>query len=196
MRKISRYRKFIQIAISLCETTQIINLEGQAPYYTQCVADPTTYSTLPDCISNYGAKCSSTTSCCDPGAYCDLTKGITQCYIVYYSCRSQISLFTGYPQCHQPLPGSNICSDPKGFSPSLQPITSRPSLYLLFFPLVSQASHRLLCRQQIPLPLLSNLLLLQLIYLLQLRQLYPQQSLLIDRQQSLLHLNQQLPFQR
>ena len=94
VRKISRYRKFIQIARSLCETTLNVYFEGQAPYYTQCVADPTTYSTLPGCISNYGAKCSSTTSCCDPGAYCDLTKGITQCWIVFFTAVDRKYIFS------------------------------------------------------------------------------------------------------
>ena len=53
-------------------------------YYSQCLADPTTYSTVVGCLQNFGGKCAATTDCCDPGAYCDTT------------------MDPQFPQCKQP----------------------------------------------------------------------------------------------
>ena len=44
--------------------------EIKNPYYSQCVADSTQYLTA-NCLSNYGARCSDSTTCCDPGAICN-----------------------------------------------------------------------------------------------------------------------------
>ena len=47
-------------------------------------------STTDGLLANYGGKCSSTSQCADPGAFCDLSVGI-------------------YPQCHQPSAASGKC---------------------------------------------------------------------------------------
>jgi hypothetical protein len=86
--------------------------------YSQCVADPTTYSSFAGCLSNFAGKCSSTADCCDPGAYCDLSNT--------------------FPQCRQPVSSSGRCvdffsptskpsSDPSSLSPSIRPTTRKPT---------------------------------------------------------------------
>eukprot|EP01036_Dinobryon_divergens_P029086 gene29086-38145_t len=64
----------------------------------KCIQTATSQSnsTKPGCIVNGGPLCSSSSQCCDPGAYCDLTKSS--------------------PTCHQPGVDSGICSSPTGFS--------------------------------------------------------------------------------
>ena len=49
-------------------------------------------NTGPRTILNYAGKCSSSSQCADPGAYCDLT--------------------VFYPQCHQPTRTSGLCANP------------------------------------------------------------------------------------
>ena len=42
----------------------------QSIYYSQCIPDTSTYSDVSTgCVAQYG-PCSSTTTCCDPGAIC------------------------------------------------------------------------------------------------------------------------------
>jgi len=78
-------------------------------YYSQCVADPTTYFTIAGCVRNFAEKCTSSADCCDPGAYCDVSNS--------------------YPQCKQPVSSTGRCVDT--FSPtprpSKSPATSKPS---------------------------------------------------------------------
>ena len=49
------------------------------PYYSQCVPDPSKYSTNPTCLQNWGERCSSTSDCCDPGSYCNSNWWYRQC---------------------------------------------------------------------------------------------------------------------
>ena len=56
----------------------------QSVYYSQCLADPTTYSSKAGCLSNFGEHCSVSANCCDPGAFCDKTTN------------------PSFPQCKQP----------------------------------------------------------------------------------------------
>ena len=68
----------------------------QSQYYSQCIADPTTYAAIASgCVSNNGATCTAASKCCDPGSYCDLT--------------------LPSPQCHQPVKDSGLCISPTGF---------------------------------------------------------------------------------
>ena len=60
----------------------------QNAYYSQCLADPTTYSSNSGCLSNNGGQCFLSTDCCDPGAICDKTTN------------------PAYPQCKQPTSSS------------------------------------------------------------------------------------------
>ena len=48
-------------------------------YYSQCIADPNTYSTVPGCLTNFGGMCIATSQCCDPGSSCDLSDKYPQC---------------------------------------------------------------------------------------------------------------------
>lgn len=80
-------RKICQYSRSCLSSADCI--AGNKCANSQCDPDPTTYSTRSGSIPNYAAKCSSTSQCADPGAYCDLT--------------------SSYPQCHQPLQGSGLC---------------------------------------------------------------------------------------
>ena len=48
-------------------------------YYSQCIADPNTYSTVPGCLTNFGRMCTATSQCCDPGSSCDLSDKYPQC---------------------------------------------------------------------------------------------------------------------
>ena len=71
-------------------------------FFSQCVPDATTYSTAPTCIKNFGAKCSATTKCCDPGAFCDFkANGGT------------------FPQCRQPTTGDAKCLNPRSYETGL-----------------------------------------------------------------------------
>lgn len=75
------------------------------PYYSQCLPNPKTYSSAAGCLLNYGGKCSSSSKCCDPGAYCDLS--------------------LSYPQCKQPTSSTGRCTDViTKTSPSSQPTTN------------------------------------------------------------------------
>ena len=48
-------------------------------YYSQCIPDPNTYSTVPGCLTNFGGMCIATSLCCDPGSSCDLSDKYPQC---------------------------------------------------------------------------------------------------------------------
>jgi hypothetical protein len=48
-------------------------------YYSQCIPDPNTYSTVPGCLTNFGRMCTATSQCCDPGSSCDLSDKYPQC---------------------------------------------------------------------------------------------------------------------
>jgi len=81
----------------------------QMPYYSQCLAKTTTYKNS-NCLANYygnNSPCKSTTDCCDPGAYCNKNE---------------------FRQCQQPVAGSDMCSNPSGFTetcpPTLQPVAN------------------------------------------------------------------------
>ena len=85
----------------------------QLPYYSQCVPNPSSYKSG-NCLANYSGNnrpCTSTSDCCDPGAYCN-----------NYSFR----------QCQQPAIGSPVCSYPSGFinnegCPSSATPTAKPT---------------------------------------------------------------------
>ena len=68
----------------------------QLPYYTQCLPKPSTYKSVNCLANNYGnnQQCSSTSDCCDPGAFCNNL---------------------GFRQCQQPAIGSPVCSNPSKF---------------------------------------------------------------------------------
>ena len=68
------------------------------PFFSQCVPDVTTYSTAPTCIKNFGATCSATTKCCDPGSFCDF----------------KVKPGT-VPQCRQPTVADGMCLNPANF---------------------------------------------------------------------------------
>lgn len=74
-------------------------------HYSQCVADPTTYSTSATCVNNFAGTCTSTADCCDPGAYCDISNS--------------------YPQCKQPVSSTGRCVD--SFSPTASPTWTAPT---------------------------------------------------------------------
>ena len=65
-------------------------------FFSQCLPDPTTYATG-TCVANFGTKCSATTTCCDPGAFCDTVTNPT------------------FPQCRQPKAADVLCLNPIAF---------------------------------------------------------------------------------
>ena len=70
------------------------------PWYSQCLADVSTYKTS-NCKLNWGTQCLQDTDCCDPGAFCNSNP---------------------YRQCQQPAIGSAGCLDPaKGNFPTNSP---------------------------------------------------------------------------
>ena len=77
----------------------------QSAYYSQCIPDSASYLTA-NCIANHANRCSDSTQCCDPGAYCNNAN---------------------FRQCQQPPQNSAWCASPTGFvSPSSNPV-QKPS---------------------------------------------------------------------
>ena len=49
----------------------------QSAYYSQCLPDPSQYSTTSSCVSSYSMRCSASPDCCDPGAVCIQTGSVS-----------------------------------------------------------------------------------------------------------------------
>mmetsp|Transcript_33291 Transcript_33291/g.48186 ORF Transcript_33291/g.48186 Transcript_33291/m.48186 type:complete len:707 (-) Transcript_33291:479-2599(-) len=90
-------KKICQYGKSCASTADCI--AGNKCTNSQCVPDSSTYSTVSGSLANYAGKCTATSQCADPGAYCDLT--------------------SSYPQCHQPLLGSGLCWSSNNFAASI-----------------------------------------------------------------------------
>ena len=89
----------------------------QSQYYSQCVPDPTQYSTNPSCVQEWG-QCSSTSICCDPGAVCNSNHQCTQIQ----------SPLCVNPNNYASYPSEDDRYDAPSFSPSQIPSSKNPSI--------------------------------------------------------------------
>ena len=101
----------------------------QLPYYSQCIPDPSTYSTNPTCLLNWGGRCSSTADCCDPGSYCS-DDSFRQCQ------QPQLYLSQCLWQPSAVLPSSTLTAKPSvkpTFSPTVVP-SQQPTPLPQYYP--------------------------------------------------------------
>ena len=99
------------------------------PYYSQCLPDLAQYSNDTRCIANYGSQCSSSTKCCDPGAFCN-AQPYRQCQPLVSpscSCPTGFSTSTAYPSA-TPIANSPS-SKPQSLSPSVTPSSVAPTVF-------------------------------------------------------------------